>query len=84
MKDENFNLPGHAFKMLCEQFATAVKSVGLPSKIVVAPLIKQRDAPLQNSGMQAQAQAQAETTPTRHKLLSKKHRSNEFHIRARS
>jgi len=43
-----------------ERFVTAMNSVGLPSKIVVAPL--------QNSAMQAQA----ETTPSRHKLLPKK------------
>jgi hypothetical protein len=41
---------------LWERFVTANKSVGPTSKIVVAPLKKQRYAPLQNSGMQAQAQ----------------------------
>jgi hypothetical protein len=44
---------------LWERFLTAMTRV-----IVAAPLGKQRDAPLQNSGMQAQAQAEA--TPTNH------------------
>jgi hypothetical protein len=35
---------------------------------VVAPLEKQRDAPLQNNGMQAQAQAK--TTPTKDNRIS--------------
>jgi hypothetical protein len=44
IKDENFFLSEHGFKMLWERFVTAMNSVGLPSKIVVARLEKQRDA----------------------------------------
>jgi hypothetical protein len=49
---------------LWERFVTAINSGGKTSMILVDPFNKQRDAPLQNSGMQAQVQAQAKNTHT--------------------